>query len=119
MSTKTKIDFGNISSSGGTTTRDCAIDFTKALETSETISSFTVTSSDTNILSITASQINAAPITEDYKSTIEIGKGVQFRVAAIAEVEEREVTIDFDITGNSGTREIYEAVFTVVDKLRA
>lgn len=116
----TQIRFSPISSSGTDRgTRDCAIDLTDALETSETIDTVEMTSSDPSVLTVTGADKNTVAITPPNGSTIAIGKGVQFQIAVQSEVKERDLLADMVVAGDSGTRETYEIMFPVQDKLRA
>jgi len=116
---KTQLVFSKISSETGSGARDCAIDFTNALEANETISNVKMTSKMPSVLEVSNELANAVAITKDDGGTIAIGKGVQFSVAVVLTgVKRTDVLIDCLITGNSGTQETYEVLFPVVDKLR-
>ena len=117
MAETSTIKFSSISSDGSQGKRDCAIDLTDMLETSETVDTVEMVSSDDTVLTVSNAAKNAVAITAEDGSTIAIGKGVQFQIAAVAEVT-RDITLDMLVTGNSGTRETYEILVPVVDKIR-
>jgi len=100
-------------------TRDVAVGFPGLLETSETITTFSVTSSDTNVLTIANEAVNTAVIATESGDSIAIGKGIQFQLTTAAVVIDRKVIVDIVVKGNSGTKETYEVIVPIVDKLRA
>ena len=115
---KTKLKFSSISALNSGT-RDVAVDCTDLLETSETVSTIDVTSSDDAVLTATNQQVTTAVITKENGDTIAIGKGFQFQIATQdSTVKDREILLDAIVTGNSGTVETYEILVPVVDKKR-
>ena len=119
MATKTNLVFSSISALNSGT-RDVAVDCTDALESSETVSTIVVTSSDDTVLTATGGIPNPAVITKENGDTIGITKGFQFQIATQdTSIKKRDIILDAVMTGNSGTLETYEIMVPVVDKKRA
>jgi len=124
MARKTTVILNEISSAidptlGTGGKRDDAIDLTPFLETSEVVSSVSITSSDESLLKVSNAAKNTAVITKEDGGTIAIGKGVQFQLATQKEVTERDLHMDMYVVGDSGSAETYDLQIKVVDKKRS
>ena len=122
MATKTTIILSELSSTetggvGGT--RDDAIDLTGWLETSETVDTVVMTSSDDALLTVTNAIKNPTPITKEDGGVIATAKGVQFQLATQKEVTKRDIHIDLYVTGNSGSSDTFDLQISIVDKKKS
>ena len=122
MATKTTIILSELSStetSGVGGTRDDAIDLTGWMETSETVATVEMTSSDDSLLTVSNAQANAAAITKEDGGVIATGKGVQFQLATQAVVTKRDIHIDMYVTGDSGSADTFDLQISIVDKKKS
>ena len=109
--------FNAISSAGLGGVRDVAVDLTNMLETSETVSSVVVTSSNTDIVTISAEAVNTGDVTLD-GTTVLANKGATFRLTTIL-LATSDIKIYVAFVGSSATEDSIEIILPVVDYLRS
>lgn len=81
---------------------DRAVSLEDALETSEVISTATVTASDATILTIASVVVNTSELTQD-GITIPIGKGITFNVTAAQAINDSRVSVLIHAEGDGNT----------------
>ena len=108
--------FSAMSSAGtGGGVRDVVVDLTKLLQTSETVSTVAVTSSNTAVLTISSAAVNGSTVDLD-GTTVATSMGCTFTMTTIAS-SVSTILVRVEFVGSSGTEDSVEIQVPIVTYL--